>query len=63
MKIGKMTSWKIEIPLGKLTFSEEEKDLLGYEPDSFGHYDDFLELVHPEDHQNVVETLEHLLKG
>ena len=63
MQAGEMGWWEMELPSGKVYFSKVKSDLLGYDKEQFKHYNDFMELVHPEDHKKTMELMRDLLEG
>lgn len=61
LEAGNMAWWEMELPSGKITFSHNKTRLLGLKGDDFGHFSDFMNIVHPEDCDNAMNAMyEHL---
>jgi PAS domain S-box-containing protein len=56
MGAGNMAWWEMELPSGKIAFNESKATMLGYKPEQFIHYQDFMALVHPEDSEATMEA-------
>ena len=53
--------WEMELPSGNVVFHRRKTDMLGYEPDGFKHYEDFTNLLHPDDHDKAMQAMkDHL---
>jgi PAS domain S-box-containing protein len=58
LKAARMGVWEQDLETGALDWSPQMERLFGLPVGGFkGHYEDFLALVHPEDHQRVVATV------
>ena len=55
--------WEMELPSGKVAFHRRKTDMLGYEPDGFKHYEDFTNLLHPDDHDKAMQAMRDHLEG
>ena len=55
--------WKIEMSTGKVTFEKRKAEMLGYPPEKFKHYKDFVELVHPEDYDRTTNAMRGHING
>jgi len=62
MRVGNLAWWEMDIKSGKVKFNQKKAQMLGYDPDEFSHYDDFMELVHPDDYDYKMETMMDLVK-
>jgi PAS domain S-box-containing protein len=63
MLAGDLAWWELDLETGAVTFHEQKADALGYSPDDFDHYEDFTELVHPEDYERTMAAMEDHLAG
>lgn len=55
--------WSLEISTGKLTWSEQAKRIMGYDPDApEPDFDGFLSLIYPEDRDAVKEAIRRALE-
>jgi len=63
MQSGNMAWWVMEYPNGNLTFSARKAEMLGYSPNQFKHYTDFMTLVHPDDNEKAMKAMEKHLSG
>jgi PAS domain S-box-containing protein len=60
---GNMAWWEMELPSGKVIFNERKATILGYRPEKFTHYTDFMDLVHPDDYDATMEAFQKHLDG
>jgi len=61
MKSASMSWWKMNIKTGHIWFEKRKAELLGFSPDKFKHYGDFMELIHPKDYNLTMHAMyEHL---
>lgn len=60
---GRATWWKMELPSGKVLFGKQKAKMLGYPASRFRHYQDFVELVHPEDQEKTMLAMRNHLDG
>lgn len=63
LSIGNVAWWEMELPSGKVHFSDRKAVMLGYPPERFETYEDFTELLHPEDYDRAMEAMEKHLSG
>ena len=63
MEAGNLAWWKMELPSGKVSFSDMKVEMLGYSPEKFEHYEDFTELIHPEEHDEAMSAMQAHLDG
>ncbi|RZN45181.1 PAS domain S-box protein [archaeon] len=63
MEKGNIAWWEMELPSGRVKFDDKKARMLGHAPERFKTYTDFMELVHPEDHERVMEDMRSHLEG
>lgn len=63
MLAGNMAWWEMELPSGRIEFNENKTIMLGYNKDDFNHYYDFMNIVHPEDYDNLMNAMKFHLDG
>ena len=63
MKAGKIAWWELELPSGKVNFSELKTGMLGYNPDDFKFYQDFTKLLHPDDYELAMNAMRDHISG
>jgi len=63
MQVANMAWWEMDIQTGKVLFGKRKTDLLGYDADNFAHFNDFMEIVHPDDYDNTMNDLREYLYG
>ncbi|ELZ65779.1 PAS/PAC sensor protein [Haloferax prahovense DSM 18310] len=63
MFAGDLAWWEMDVETGAVTFHENKADMLGYSPAEFDHYEDFTELVHPDDYEGAMEAMRDHLEG
>lgn len=63
MEAGGLAWWSMELPSGKIDFHRRKATMLGYSPNQFDHYEDFTELIHPEEYEEAMESMKKHLRG
>jgi len=63
MKSANMAWWEMDLPGGEVTFNDRKVGMLGYNPEEFTHYTDFMDLVHPDDYDRVMNAMQGYLDG
>lgn len=64
MIVGNLWWWELELPDWKMTLDEEMLSKFGYRQKISGFsFNDFLEVVHPEDREKIVETIFTCIKS
>jgi PAS domain S-box-containing protein len=63
MFAGDLAWWEMDVETGDVTFHENKPDMLGFSPADFDHYEDFTELIHPDDYEGAMEAMRDHLEG
>jgi len=63
MKVANMSWWEMEMATGNVTFEKRKAEMLGYSPERFKHYTDFMALVHPDDYEPAMNAMRQHLNG
>jgi len=63
MSVANMAWWEMNILTGKITFEKRKAEMLGYLPENFSHYRDFMKLVHPDDAEKAMEAMRQHIHG
>lgn len=63
MAAANMAWWEIELPSGVVFFGDHKAAMLGYKPDTFVHYRNFTDLLHPDDHDQAMKAMTDHLEG
>ena len=63
MDAGNIAWWEMELPSGAVQFNDRKAEMLGYSPDRFSHYEDFTDLVHPEEYEQAMQAMRDHLEG
>lgn len=63
MQAANMAWWEMEVSTGNVTFNNRKAELLGYPPEKFKHYKDFMALVHPDDYDKTMNSMRNHLNG
>lgn len=63
MQSANMAWWEMNIATGKVTFDKRKAEILGYPPEKFKHYHDFMALVHPEDSDKAMSAMQRHIDG
>jgi len=60
---GNLAWWEVYLPSGKVEFNENKAKMLGFNPDKFKNYNDFMALVHPDDYTPTMQAMREHLEG
>ena len=60
---GDMAWWEMELPSGLVVFNENKAAMLGFPPERFARYQDFTDLLHPEDYEPTMEACRRHVRG
>jgi PAS domain S-box-containing protein len=63
METGKIGWWEMDIASGNVDFAPIKAEMLGYSPEDFKHYQDFTNLIHPDDYEQAMEAMRAHLYG
>ncbi|MFB6154247.1 MAG: PAS domain-containing protein [Haloferacaceae archaeon] len=63
MLAGGVAWWEMDVETGETLFHENKTDMLGYSPDGFETYEDFVALLHPDDYDPAMEAMRDHLEG
>jgi PAS domain S-box-containing protein len=63
MFAGDLAWWEMDVDTGEVLFHENKADMLGYSPEDFEHYEDFTELLHPDDYEGAMQAMRDHLEG
>jgi len=58
-----MAWWEMDITSGNVVFNKRTAEMLGYDPEKFKHYKDFMVLVHPEDSEKAMNAMRKHIDG
>ena len=62
-KNGKITWWQMDLPSGNVRFGEAKTKMLGYSHDDFIYYQDFTNILHPDDYEKAMQDMRDHLEG
>ncbi|RJQ33475.1 PAS domain S-box protein [Candidatus Parcubacteria bacterium] len=60
---GSAAWWEMELPSGQVIFSDSKTSMLGYKYKDFKNYKDFTNIVHPDDHDKIMQDMRDHLDG
>jgi PAS domain S-box-containing protein len=63
MKEANIARWEMDIETGNIKFDPWKAEMLGYSSKNFKHYSDFTKLVHPDDHNMMMNAMKQHLQG
>jgi PAS domain S-box-containing protein len=63
MKAANMAWWEMDLDTGTVVFEKRKAEMLGYEPEKFRHYSDFMNLVHPDDYNSTMNAMIRHING
>ncbi len=63
LQAGNLAWWEMELPSGDVVFDDRKAEMLGYEPEHFETYEDFTELLHPDDYERAMQAMRDHLQG
>ncbi|HOO42700.1 MAG TPA: ATP-binding protein [Bacteroidales bacterium] len=63
LEAGNMAWWEMELPSGKIVFNHNKTRMLGLEGGDFTHFQDFMNIVHPNDCDSAMKAMRDHLSG
>ncbi len=63
MTAADMAWWHMDLSNGNVIFDKRKAEMLGYPPEKFKHFMDFINLVHPEDSEKAMNAMREHLYG
>lgn len=63
LQAGNLAWWELELPSGNLVFDDLKAEMLGYSPDKFEKFEDFTDLLHPEDYEYTMQAMQDHILG
>lgn len=63
MEAANMSWWEMDLVTGKVVFEKRKAEMLGFPPEKFKHYNDFMNLVHPHDYEHTMGAMRAYLNG
>ena len=63
MDTANMAWWDLDLTTGHVAFNKRKAEMLGYPPEKFKHFNDFVNLVHPEDRNRVMDAMQGHIDG
>jgi len=63
MQSANIAWWEMDITTGLVTSEKRKAEMLGYAPEKFKHYKDFMALVHPDDKEKAMDAMRKHIDG
>jgi PAS domain S-box-containing protein len=63
MVTGDLAWWELDAETGAVSFHENKAHMLGYDPAEFDHYEDFTDLIHPDDYERSMQAMRDHYRG
>jgi len=64
MQVANMAWWEMDVNSGNIIYGKRRTEMLGYKSEDFSHFKNFIDLVHPDDQEKVMNALrEHLYEN
>lgn len=63
LRAGNIAWWEMELPSGNVIFDNRKAEMLGYAPELFTTYEDFTNLLHPDDYEQAMQAMRDHLQG
>ncbi|MEI7650097.1 MAG: PAS domain S-box protein, partial [Methanomicrobiales archaeon] len=63
MDVGNLAWWEMDRKSGSVRFYKKKAEMLGYPPEQFSHFTDFTCLLHPDDHDRVMQAMRDHFNG
>ena len=63
MEAANMSWWEMDLVTGNVVFEKRKAEMLGFPPEKFKHYTDFMNLVHPHDYEHTMGAMRAYLNG
>lgn len=60
---GDLACWELNAQSGEVVFDDRKAHMLGYDPDRFEHYEDFTDLLHPDDYERAMTAMRDHYSG
>jgi len=61
MQVANMAWWEMDVNSGNIIYGKRRTEMLGYQSEDFGHFKNFIDIIHPDDQEKVMNALrEHL---
>ena len=60
---AKMAWWEMDVKTGNILFHNRKAEMLGFPPENFKHYTDFMALVHPDDSEKLMDSMRNHMYG
>ncbi|MBN2693102.1 PAS domain S-box protein [bacterium] len=60
---GNIAWWEMDVKTGKIKFSRQKTEQLGYSPDDYEYFWDFIPLIHPDDVEILMERSNSVISG
>lgn len=58
-----MAWWGLDVVTGEVEFHKKKAELLGFPPEKFKHYQDFTDILHPDDYELAMESMRKNFRG
>jgi PAS domain S-box-containing protein len=59
----KIAWWEMDIISGAVVFHHRKADMIGFPPEKFRHYKDFTDLLHPDDYNQMMQSMKDHISG
>ncbi|MFA5444544.1 MAG: ATP-binding protein [Bacteroidales bacterium] len=63
LEAGNMAWWEMELPSGKIVFNHNKTRMLGLKGEDFKYFQDFMNIVHPDDCDAAMNAMRDHLRG
>jgi len=57
MEAANIAWWEMDVKTGEVRFNKKKTDMLGYDQEQFHHYQDFTNLLHPDDYEKTMNAM------
>jgi PAS domain S-box-containing protein len=57
MGVANMAWWEMDVSTGNVWFEKRKAEMLGFSPDKFTHFEDFMALVHVDDKEKAMDAM------
>jgi hypothetical protein len=63
LDIAGVSVWKVELPSGKIRFSDLKCTILGYNPADFSNLSDFAKYLFPKEEERLMQSVNDCIEG
>ena len=63
MQVANIAWWEMDVPSGDVSIGNRKKEMVGSPFSKFNYYNDFMELIHPDDVEKTMSSMQNHING